>query len=161
MLTENRIQAGKNRQLCIVVALVMLGVYCNAEAKKIYKWVDEEGVTHYGESAPPNTGMAHEIRIPKTPAVDAAVNTRKERTERLLDTYKQERTEKKETRQAAAEERSQREKNCEMAKDSQFKYQHAATLYRTDDDGNRVVLTDDEYTKVMDDAQAKVDKWCA
>ena len=151
----------KNRRLCVVVALVMFGVCCNAQAKKIYKWVDEKGVTHYGESAPPNIGMAHEIHIPKTPAVDAAVNTRKERTERLLDTYKQERAGKKETRQAAAEERSEREKNCEKAKNSHFKYQHASTLYRTDDEGNRVVLTDEEYTKVMDDARAEVDKWCA
>ena len=110
--------AGKNRRLCVVVALVMFGVCCNAQAKKIYKWVDEKDVTHYGESAPPNIGMAHEIHIPKTPAVDAAVNTRKERTERLLDTYKQERAEKKETRQAAAEERSEREKNCKKAKEN-------------------------------------------
>ena len=161
MLTKKRIQAGKNRRLCTAVALVMFGVCCNAQAKKIYKWVDEKGVTHYGASAPPNTGMAHEIHIRKTPAVDAAVNTRRERTERLLDTFKQERAEKKEPRQAAAKERSEREKNCAKAKDSQFKYQHAATLYRTDDAGNRVVLTDAEYTKAMDDAQAEVDRWCA
>jgi len=161
MVTENRIQADKNRRFCVVVALVMFGVCCNAQAKKIYKWVDEKGITHYGESVPPNTGMAHEIRTPKTPAIDTAVNTRKERTERLLDAFKQERAEKKETRQAATKERYEREKNCKKAKDSQFKYQHASTLYRTDDEGNRVNLTDGEYTKVIHDAQAEVDKWCA
>ena len=47
MLTENRIQAVKNRRLCVVLALVMFDVCCNAQAKKIYKWVDEKGVTHY------------------------------------------------------------------------------------------------------------------
>jgi hypothetical protein len=161
METENRIRSGRNGRLCVVVALMMFGIFFNAEAKKIYKWVDEEGVTHYGESAPPNSGTAHEIHVPKTPAVDSAVNTRNVRTERLLETYKQERTEKRETRQAATEERSEREKRCEKAKESQFKYAHASTLYRTDDDGNRVVLTDEEHAKVISDAQAKVDEWCA
>ncbi len=161
MLTEKRIQAKKYRRLCIVVVLLMYGVCCNVQAKKIYRWVDEKGVTHYGESAPPNSGNAQEIHIPRTPSVDAAVNTRKERTERLLDTYKQERTEKRETRQAADEQRSEREKNCANAKDSQYKYEHASTLYRTDDEGNRVVLTDEEHAKAMSDAQARVDEWCA
>jgi Domain of unknown function (DUF4124) len=127
-------------------------------AQKVYKWVDEDGKTHYGDKAP--SGRSQEIHVPKTPAVDPSVNTRKERTERLLDAYRQERTEKQAMRDAATKETEKRQVNCEKARASQYKYEHSSFLYTTDEDGNRVILGDEEYAKAIANARDDVDRWC-
>ncbi len=159
MRTELRTES-RSRPVSTALLVAMLLLCGGAQAQKIYKWVDQNGKTHYGDSAPSDMGTAQEIRVPKTPAVDVGVNTRKQRTERLLDAYKQERDEQREARQVAAEEKKKREANCALAEESQFKYQHAATLYRKDAEGNRVNLSDEEYAKAMADLQAEVDEWC-
>ncbi len=160
MHTEPKSKANLGRTATIVLIATMLMLCGDAQAKKIYKWVDKNGKTHYGDSAPSDVGAAQEIRVPKTPAVDVGVNTRKQRTERLLDAYKQERDEKREARQTVAEEKKKRKANCTIAEEEQYKYEHAATLYRKDADGNRINLTDEEYAAAMADLQAEVDKWC-
>jgi len=161
MDTDIRYRQRDARRLCILLAVLLMAICCNVHAKKIYKWVDENGKTHYGDSAPPNTGMAHEIHIPKTPEVDAAVNTRKERTERLLDAYAQDRNEKRESRETAIGEKKTRQANCEKARASQYKYQHVSTIYQEDENGNRVNLTDEQYAEFMTELQDAVDKWCS
>ncbi len=68
--------------------------------------------------------------------------------------------EKRDTREAAAEKLKKRQANCERAKKSQYKYEHSAFLYTTDEDGNRVILEGEEYAAAMAEAQAAVDEWC-
>ena len=92
-----------------------LALSLNVEAEKVYKWVDEHGNTHYGDAVPPTASGAQEIRASATPAVDPSVNTRKERTELLLESFQQERTEKRDPREAVAEKLKKRQTNCERA----------------------------------------------
>ena len=160
MHMDLRIKTSRGHQIAAIVATTTLLICGPVQAGKIYKWVDENGKTHYGDNARSNSGIAQEIHVPKTPAVDASVNTRKERTERLLGAFKQERDEKRDSRQAAAEEKKKRVANCAAAETSQYKYEHVSTLYKTDADGNRVNLTDEEYAKAMADLQTEVDRWC-
>lgn len=35
------------------VSLVLCGVFCSSAEAKLYKWVDDNGTTHYGETIPP------------------------------------------------------------------------------------------------------------
>ena len=41
-----------NQKALLSVAALLAAVSLNAEAK-LYKWVDENGTTHYGETIPP------------------------------------------------------------------------------------------------------------
>lgn len=139
--------------------VLILSVFSfNAAADKIYKWVDEDGNTHYGDTAP--AGRSEEIHVPKTPAVDPSVNTRKARTMRLLETFQHERAEKRAARGGAAALLKKRRANCEQAEQTQYKYEHSAFLYTTDEQGNRVILSDEEHAMAKAKALNDVEKWC-
>ena len=75
------------KQMLIFVAVALLVISSAGQAGKIYKWVDANGKTHFGDRTTNDGEDVQEIVIPKTPTVDPSVNTRKERTERLLDNY--------------------------------------------------------------------------
>jgi len=137
----------------------ILAVSTGVQATKVYKWVDELGNTHYGDSPQGNTPH-EEIHVHKTPEIDPSVNTRKERTDRLIDSFAQERHEKKAEREAAAAEKKRRELACSEARETYAKYESSAFLYRKNEDGERVILNDDEYAEAMVKSQAEVDRWC-
>jgi hypothetical protein len=126
---------------------------------RVYKWVDAEGHAHYGDM-PPSDVNRQEIQIHKTPAVDPSVNTRKARTERLLDSFAAERQEKKAQRAARDDEKKKRKSACAAARKSHDDYKNSAFLYTKDDSGRRVILNDEEYDAAMAKSQADVDKWC-
>ena len=49
------------RTLTPLLALALLGSAAPAMADKYYKWVDDNGVTHYG-TAPPENGGSEAVR---------------------------------------------------------------------------------------------------
>lgn len=134
-------------------------ITANASANGVYRWVDEAGNTHYGDKPPPDS-TKHEMRLRKTPAVDPNVNTRRERTERLLNSFAAEREDKKADRAALAAEKKTRADNCEKARATQQKYENSAFIYTRDVSGERNILDDDAHAKVMADARDAVEKWC-
>jgi hypothetical protein len=144
----------------LIVLIVLLSIGLEAQAGEIYKWMDENGKIHYGDRPTGESNRAREVKVSKTPAVDASVNRRNERTERLLEGYRQDREEKQEQRKALIAETVEREENCAIAKDSQFKYEHAASIYTKEENGERVVLTDEQHAKTLTEAQSETEKWC-
>jgi hypothetical protein len=58
--------------LVFAAALMAFCTAANAE-KTVYKWVDEDGVVHFGDAPPPgaNTDEAETLVIPKSPPVAA------------------------------------------------------------------------------------------
>ena len=72
----------------------MLAFFCSANAGQVYKWIDENGKTHYGDRTGPEARQVEEVRVSKTRAVGSDITARQQRTERLLDSYKKEREEK-------------------------------------------------------------------
>ena len=128
-------------------------------AGTIYKWTDSEGQVHYGDHA--RHEAAEEFQIKQTaPAPDPARAARNARTERLLNSFQQDRAERRAAEQAAAAEAAERQTACESAKTQLQKYESAALLYRTDDDGHRVILGEGEYQAALEQARETVRKRC-
>jgi len=83
-----------------------------------------------------------------------------QRTRRLLDAMEHERQEaeqQKAEQQAAAEKRTQQ---CARARDYLNNVNRASQLYRLDEQGNRVVLSDQERATATEEARARVAQWC-
>ena len=83
-----------------------------------------------------------------------------QKTRRLLDAMEHERQQaeqQKAEQQAAAEKRKQR---CARARDYLSNVNRASHLYRLDDQGNRVVLSDPERASATEEARARVAQWC-
>jgi len=157
---RSRIARRRSRVVALIVMLCTgLGVVDSGYAKKVYKWTDADGITHYGDK-PPGDSAQTEIRLRNPPAVDPSVNTRAQRTERLLDSFAAEREEKKAARSAAAEKKKERQAKCDKARETRQTYRDSAFIYTKDDSGQRTILNDDEHAQVLADAQAAVDEWC-
>lgn len=57
------------RQYCLFLVL-LIGV--TAVSADVYKWVDQQGETHYSQSPPPQNQKAELIKAPPPPAINPA-----------------------------------------------------------------------------------------
>lgn len=151
----------KSKLLRRFTALLVLSAFATfAGAESVYKWVDSEGKTHYGDKRPSSGTDRQQIELKKAPAANSSIASRNSRTQRLLQSFRQEREEKKAERNAAAEKKKERKALCAEAVKTQKIYKNSSYLYDHDDEGERVILTDEQQAQEMARAQAEVDKWC-
>ena len=140
-----------------VIALGML--LCGAGAHgEIYKCTDAGGAVQFTDH--PCGSDATVIRkMPPTPEAQTP-DDHMQKTLRLLDAMKaeQEQAKQKKAQQKAAAEK--RRRNCNDARDTLRNITEAGRLYRLDEQGKRVILSDQERTRATDDARARVAKWC-
>jgi hypothetical protein len=153
------VQRMKNN-LSTIVGIAMLAFFCSANAGQVYKWIDENGKTHYGDRTGAEARQVEEVRVSKTRAVGSDITARQQRTDGLLDSYKKEREEKAESRQAAAGGKRDREAKCAAAMISHEKFERVGSLYSKDAQGNRFFLSDEDRGRAIAEAQAAVNEWC-
>lgn len=72
--------------LVLVLAAAAMAVSVPAHADKVYKWVDAQGVTHYGEKAPQEAANATKVKVSDTTSSD--VDTELERLEKTRQAAK-------------------------------------------------------------------------
>jgi len=81
--------------LATVLLGLVLAATAHAQARQTYKWVDEKGVTHYGDSVPPEysqreqhllnkQGLETQQRQAEMSAAEAAANAAKQKEETAL-----------------------------------------------------------------------------
>ena len=132
----------------------------NANAE-LYKWVDEDGNTHYSQS-PPNTDASIEVTtIKPPPKIDASksIKEQEERRKKLDDLVKN-RKEKAEAESKEKEKLTLKEDNCKKARAKLGNNQNTGRIRAVDEEGNIVRATEEERQRRIKDAQEKVDKWC-
>ncbi len=151
--------------LISVAVLSALVMYQPAEAQEgaVYKWVDEDGTTHYTDR-PPVSGDAELLSIQSrrtnNGAVQARLAKRSEATEvaNLRDAQQAEDASAEKDNQAQIAE--QRRANCQQARGTLTKYDDAHILYKPLADGEREYLTDDEIDAARLAARESVKEWC-
>ena len=117
-------------------------------AAQVYKWVDENGKTHYSDK--PHDKQSETIQIRKTPKLDPGLETRLKKQKRLLEVMDEERQESRENKAAIAEEKRKRESNCIKARKNLQEIKNASFLFEESED--RV--------KATKDAEKAVQNWC-
>lgn len=128
---------------------------------EIFKWVDDQGNTHYGDK-PNDDQSATRLNIeePESKKVIPDDADRDERRRRLADVMQEDRLKKKEEKQKALEEKKELDKKCVYAKDQLRQYEDSGYLYRLDKDGNRITMPDEHRTAVINDLRAKIKTNC-
>jgi hypothetical protein len=144
-----------------IVGLVLLvGV---ASAQGVYRWVDENGVTSYGETPPDGVeAVRTDVRYSRTDqsALQARLDDQRA-VQDAVDTRKsQDREEAEDAKQVNAENEKLRKENCQLAMDRQRKYDQARRLYRMQEGGGRDYLTDAELDAERAEANRQVNEWC-
>lgn len=148
---------GVKRRWPIVFVVLALQAQ-SLHGSEIYKWVDGHGTVHYGER--PQIKGAEKLTVSTKPVANRGDQERSKHQERLLRVFEEERQEKAAAAQVKRLEKEQRKKNCMLARDQLYDYEHASMLYRKEKLGNRVVLGNDERAETEQGAREAVNYWC-
>jgi hypothetical protein len=140
----------------IVLGLLLL---CGASARgEIYKCTDASGTVQFSDR--PCTSVSTYIGR-STAAPDAqGPDERLQKTRRLLDALQQEREQAKREQEQQKAEAEKRKRQCLNARDDLRNITQASHLYRLDEQGNRVIFSDEERNRATDSARARVAQWC-
>ncbi|NNJ97645.1 MAG: hypothetical protein HKP12_10845 [Gammaproteobacteria bacterium] len=86
--------------------------------------------------------------------------SREEMRERLLQSMEEDRLEKKQQREQQQALKQENRKKCNRYRDRMRHYQRASGIYRLDEDGSRVYMSDADRTKATKNLQKKINKYC-
>lgn len=105
-----------------------------AAGAQVFKWVDENGKTHYGDKPPKGQGESLSVRSAPTSASGPSPNHR-EQTQKLLQSFEQERQDKQRKTQEAEAKAQQQLVACNQARESLKIAQRAGCHYARGADG--------------------------
>lgn len=145
----------------IMVLVLMLNT---VDAAEVYKWVDEDGQVHYGSK--PKDKSAKEVKI-KNRYIDSGTSTPALSTRERLDKQKKFiNALDADNKSIAEEKRKQKQQEelknsrCNAARDQLKRQESASALYDLDEKGDRILLDKKQYEIAMQQARARVEKWC-
>ncbi len=145
------------RQYCLF--LVLLTCATNVSAN-VYKWVDEDGETHYSQ-IPPKEQQVELIKAPPPPAIDP--NKAQQQLDQLIEQQSADRKAQDEQRKQAvrsAEQENIRQQNCQTAKRNLQQYQDNPGRRSIDEDGNVVHLKEEDRQQKIKQQQQSIKEFC-
>ncbi len=132
-----------------------------ADAADIYTWQDEQGRVHFADKA--ESEQAEPVDIPShthSPS-DPTREHRRERRQRLLDIYAEDRQERAAKRATAAAAEKRKKENCIQARTRLKGMTTARFIYeKTDNPRNPRIYSEAERLKAETAAQEAVNRWC-
>jgi hypothetical protein len=142
------------------VKIMTLGLLlCSACARGgIFKCTDASGAVQFTDHpcGSDSTVIMKTTAPPDAPTPDENM----QKTQRLLHALEAEREQAKREKEQRKLEAEKRKHNCNNARDDLRNITEAGRLYRLDEQGKRVILSDQERTRATDDARARVAQWC-
>ena len=123
-----------------------------------YKWVDEDGNTHYTQTPPPGDTRGEVINRPRKVDTEAARGEIKALTERA-DKLQAARAEKAEQRQKKLAQEAERATLCQQARASQASYERPR-VNEVMADGSRRAMGEEERQAGLARARTLVSKFC-
>jgi hypothetical protein len=144
----------------LYTVLILLLMYSCAAGADVYKWHDAQGHMHYSDHPPPGQG-AQPMKIEAAPAQDPDAEQRRDKRERLLDIFSEDRQRLEQQREAARQKEDQRARKCARARQLLEKATTAGFLYeKTADPRNPRVLTTEQRQAKTAGLRTEVQKWC-
>ncbi|NQZ54581.1 MAG: DUF4124 domain-containing protein [Piscirickettsiaceae bacterium] len=146
------------RQYCLFLVL-LIGV--TAVSADVYKWVDQQGETHYSQSPPPQNQKAELIKAPPPPAINPA--DAQLEVDKLIAQQAEDRKESQE-QQAVVQEVAKQEailrQNCQTAKHNLQQYQDNPGRRYVDEDGNVTRIKEEVRQQKIKDQQNNIQEFC-
>lgn len=130
------------------------------QAGEIYKWVDEEGVTHYSQQPPPS-GEAARVGVDRPPDEEIERERREmQETGERLEARREERREAEQQAQEKAAEREQREQRCADLRSTLKKLTENRRLLVPDGDGDVRRLPEEERQQRVAERRRQIEEEC-
>jgi hypothetical protein len=127
----------------------------------VYKWTDAQGQVHYSDRPVPGNSIEMSVNSPPaSPSTSEDPQKRREKMQRMLDVYEEDRAKQKHNRKQQQAAQKKRQQNCLLAKDRYKSHHRAVGIYHFDKAGKRRYLEDRERQQHMKKLRANIDRWC-
>lgn len=154
-----------NNQFIYLFFILISTLMLNAvNAAPVYKWVDEDGQVHYGSRS--DSENAKEIQI-KDRYIDSgnvppplSSQERVDKQKKFINAMDAENESLSEEKKKKKEQEELKIARCNAARDQLKRREAASALYDLDEKGNRILLNKKQYEIAMEQARARVEKWC-
>lgn len=142
------------------ILLLLYLFTASGDVAAAYRWVDENGQTHFGDR-PPAGAVSDEIRMAQ-PAVDVdtAARERKQRMNEFLEQSDKERAERNKVKAREEAIAAAQEARCQQLRGRLKHLQRVSRIYRINNDGERVYVDDEENERLRREFSAKVHNEC-
>ena len=161
-----RVSVKKKNMFRIAGLIAGFWVLSLPAANSIYKWVDEDGSTHYSDQPPPQLHKTEKVRIASAPS-DHAVHEAQERAASLRT---KQQTSQEQQSAALEQERLQteleqvkqdgRQRRCVKAHEEIQSLDHHMPIYYVDEKGDWVFLDDKERADLIKFYQEEINMFC-
>lgn len=147
-----------NNKILTLATLLALSPAMSLGAS-VYKWTDENGVTHFGDRQP--TGQSTEQVDIRTGGPSGNQATRRSPQEQMEDIEEGQQQERQNAEETAVEEarRKQREANCETAR-SNLKILNQNSRIRVEEEGEQRYLSPEEIEEKRQEFQEAEEEYC-
>lgn len=151
-----------------ILALLVLSLSASAQTSRVYKWVDEEGVTHYTTTPPPNDADYERLKLrtgggaaQSTSAIEPSASSDQSEEAEPEETYLERRQREAEERQAKAQERQMMAEECAQAQRALTFYTTYTRIDEPTADGTTVRrITEEERQSHIQTARDRVAQYC-
>ncbi len=141
----------------IIITFLLIQYSCCSHAE-IYKWVDEQGETHYGDKSVVNS---KEVDVDISKQGHIKINNKREiRRKKLLETYADDQQRKDKEKKKQKKKRKKLKRECIKSKDRLRHYERASSLYKLDKDGNRITMSNEKREQKTSALREKIKKYC-
>jgi len=151
-----------NLVLSVFLAMLASSIWTTATADEIYRWVDEDGVVHFGDDA---EGRPDAERIEIEPENDnglgkAASSSFDSSVDKQTSLAQQRRDERAAQRELAAEKQKQAASQCEAARAQVAQLEPSPRVLVTDESGNVSRLDDNRRLELLAEAKTYIAENC-
>jgi hypothetical protein len=135
--------------------MMLVSVHVSAE---IHKCIGEDGGVQY--QGRPCDDTSTSFKPLTKPSGSASPDQRLDKTRKLLRAYEDERRQQRDQQAREKAEKAERQRNCNHARDRLRNISAAGNLYRMDENGKRIVLTDTERDRAIEQARQEIAERC-
>ena len=147
-----------NRYLKAFVLMLFASLQLQAA---VYQWTDEKGRVHFSDRPVDEEATEKNIRTsPRNSSNRSIQEDRKQKRQRMLDVYQQERVEKREAAAKDKQAREERKRRCINARGEYENYRRAGSIYDLDEKGNRTFWDKGQREGYIASLKAKVAEYC-
>jgi hypothetical protein len=142
----------------INIAIIMLFISSISHAE-MYKWVDENGETHYSQS-PPVSDVKVETIAPPPPIDSSNAQKNLQQTLEKANSLREERMVAKDNREKEENEAQQLEEHCQQLNARLTSLQVRPRANKKDEEGNLVRMTEEERQEDIDKTKNEISEKC-
>lgn len=141
---------------------LLVSAFCPPLQAAVYKWTDEHGQVHFSDKPVSDGAKEVEIRtkVPEGGSGHQIESDRKALRRRLLDSYEQDRADKREAADKAKQAREERKKKCINARARYDGYSTAGSIYNYLESGEREYLDKEQRQRFIAKLKADVKRYC-